>query len=479
MPAITPNQQLRLLLAGRRRRAASTSTSRAPASRPSTPRRASWCGTYRCRSRSSSSTGARACPRSSTRTCSFSRRTTTCSRHSMPSTRRPARSSGRTTAATWRSAIRTRSSARRRRARNWWSPAPARSSATTPRPASASGRPSYCRNIKTTPISHDGVVYVSVRVTACRTSGGRSPTPTATARSPRTRSGQPQGQGGRHPRRLLEEVRPRRRQQGRRPRRRGDRHGFPRSVQQGRHPRPRSHGAAGNERLEQVGRRAAIRQSIQAVHGGGTGDVTKTHVVWKVKSKAPDHLVSPLLMDDRLLLVKSGGFASCFGAKKGDLLWEKERIGITATFCRSQSPATARSTSRPERQDRRAVAGPELKVLATNDMGEELHRQPRHQGEFLPEWAWELANRHGLAITMHMVLPVHALSYLRIVLHSRSLPAVSREAHPGPCGPGLQRPPHGGRDRYPVRRGQCLLRHVRRLRAGRLRGHPAPAARRG
>ena len=27
------------------------------------------------------------------------------------------------------------------------------------------------------------------------------------------------------------------------------------------------------------------------------------------------------------------------------------------------------------------------------------------QGEFLPEWAWELAHRHGLWITMHMVLP--------------------------------------------------------------------------
>ncbi|MSQ95992.1 MAG: aminotransferase class III-fold pyridoxal phosphate-dependent enzyme [Gemmataceae bacterium] len=27
------------------------------------------------------------------------------------------------------------------------------------------------------------------------------------------------------------------------------------------------------------------------------------------------------------------------------------------------------------------------------------------QGEFLPEWAWELANRYDLAITMHMVLP--------------------------------------------------------------------------
>ena len=27
------------------------------------------------------------------------------------------------------------------------------------------------------------------------------------------------------------------------------------------------------------------------------------------------------------------------------------------------------------------------------------------QGEFLPEWAWELADKHGLWITMHMVLP--------------------------------------------------------------------------
>src|SRR5206468_4329733 len=27
------------------------------------------------------------------------------------------------------------------------------------------------------------------------------------------------------------------------------------------------------------------------------------------------------------------------------------------------------------------------------------------QGEFLPEWAWELANRHALAIMMHIVLP--------------------------------------------------------------------------
>src|SRR5204863_2877766 len=71
-------------------------------------------------------------------------------------------------------------------------------------------------------------------------------------------------------------------------------------------------------------------QSIQAVRGGGTGDVTKTHVLWKVKTKTPDHLISPILVDDRLLLVKSGGFANCFGTKKGEHLWGQERIGIAS-----------------------------------------------------------------------------------------------------------------------------------------------------
>ncbi len=28
------------------------------------------------------------------------------------------------------------------------------------------------------------------------------------------------------------------------------------------------------------------------------------------------------------------------------------------------------------------------------------------QGEFLPEWAWDLAQQHGLVIMMHMVLPL-------------------------------------------------------------------------
>ena len=117
--------------------------------------------------------------------------------------------------------------------------------------------------------------------------------------------------------------------------------------------------------------------SIQAVKGGGTGDVTKTHVLWKVKTKAPDHLVSPMLVDDRLLLFKSAGFVSSFGTKKGELYWDKQRIGITASII--SQPVLGDGKIYVTGQDGKVVvlaAGPELKVLATNDLAEDCVATP-------------------------------------------------------------------------------------------------------
>src|SRR5438552_1518941 len=67
--------------------------------------------------------------------------------------------------------------------------------------------------------------------------------------------------------------------------------------------------------------------SIQAVRGGGRGDVSRTHLLWKLTNKAPDHLVSPLVVDGRLLLIKGSGLCSCFGTSKGERFWYLERIG--------------------------------------------------------------------------------------------------------------------------------------------------------
>ena len=71
---------------------------------------------------------------------------------------------------------------------------------------------------------------------------------------------------------------------------------------------------------------AAGGNTIQAVRGGGTGDVTKTHVVWNIDNKSPSNLSSPLVYRDRLHVVKSGGVSSCFSATDGATIWDRTRL---------------------------------------------------------------------------------------------------------------------------------------------------------
>src|SRR5262249_48531744 len=64
---------------------------------------------------------------------------------------------------------------------------------------------------------------------------------------------------------------------------------------------------------------------VQAIKGGGKGDVTKTHLLWNPKTRAPSNMSSPLWVDGRLFLIKAGGLASCFNAADGKVLWELQR----------------------------------------------------------------------------------------------------------------------------------------------------------
>jgi outer membrane protein assembly factor BamB len=58
---------------------------------------------------------------------------------------------------------------------------------------------------------------------------------------------------------------------------------------------------------------------------GASGDVTKTHVLWKNK-KANAFVPSPLLFQEHLYLPSDRNFVSCYYAKTGELVW-KERLG--------------------------------------------------------------------------------------------------------------------------------------------------------
>lgn len=65
---------------------------------------------------------------------------------------------------------------------------------------------------------------------------------------------------------------------------------------------------------------------ILAVRGGGRGDVTDTHVLWKHETKYTDHIVSPLVLNGRMLLLKGGGITTLFGTDRGEVLRGPKRI---------------------------------------------------------------------------------------------------------------------------------------------------------
>lgn len=58
---------------------------------------------------------------------------------------------------------------------------------------------------------------------------------------------------------------------------------------------------------------------------GGSGDVTETHVVWRLKRGAPS-TPTPVLVGDELYFVSDDGIASCVDARSGEVHW-MERLG--------------------------------------------------------------------------------------------------------------------------------------------------------
>jgi outer membrane protein assembly factor BamB len=67
------------------------------------------------------------------------------------------------------------------------------------------------------------------------------------------------------------------------------------------------------------------RPTLLAIRADGTGDVTKSHLVWSTAKGAP-HTPSPLLIGEELYMVSDNGIASCLDADTGKVHWQ-ERIG--------------------------------------------------------------------------------------------------------------------------------------------------------
>jgi outer membrane protein assembly factor BamB len=69
------------------------------------------------------------------------------------------------------------------------------------------------------------------------------------------------------------------------------------------------------------------KQVLLAIRPDGSGDVTKSHVVWSDSKGAP-YVPSLLVAGDYLLSINNGGTAFCYEAATGKVLWQ-EKLGRT------------------------------------------------------------------------------------------------------------------------------------------------------
>ena len=104
---------------------------------------------------------------------------------------------------------------------------------------------------------------------------------------------------------------------------------------------------------------------LLAVRPDGTGDVTKTHIAWRLQRGAP-LTPSPIVVGDELYIVNDGGIASCIDAKTGAVIWQS-RLG--GTYSASPVHADGRLYFPAEQGVTTVIApGREARRLATNKL---------------------------------------------------------------------------------------------------------------
>ncbi|MFA6543636.1 MAG: PQQ-binding-like beta-propeller repeat protein [Limisphaerales bacterium] len=121
---------------------------------------------------------------------------------------------------------------------------------------------------------------------------------------------------------------------------------------------------------------AQAENAIFAVKPGGHGDITDTHVVWKHNRSLP-YVASPLWYQGRVYTVRSGGMASCYDAKTGEIIYRDERLGALGDYYASLAAADGNVYAVSQKGTVTIFSGSNaIEVLARNEMGETVMSTP-------------------------------------------------------------------------------------------------------
>lgn len=128
----------------------------------------------------------------------------------------------------------------------------------------------------------------------------------------------------------------------------------------------------------------AAAQAIMALRGGGEGDVTQSHLIWRHATRHTDHIVSPHVSGGRMFLIKEGGITTVFDTQSGEAVRKPQRVGRGGNYFASPVSGDGKIF----------IAGyngvvvvlnddANYEEIATNDMRESIVATPAISGKYL------------------------------------------------------------------------------------------------
>lgn len=122
------------------------------------------------------------------------------------------------------------------------------------------------------------------------------------------------------------------------------------------------------------------KKELWAVKTDGQGDVTETHVAWKLKTHVGKYS-SPILVDGLIYTAAEESFITCLDASTGETVWT-ERVG--GKYAASPIYADGRLYFCDQQGSTRVIQpGRKLEVLATNTLADGFMASPAAAGKAL------------------------------------------------------------------------------------------------
>ena len=112
-----------------------------------------------------------------------------------------------------------------------------------------------------------------------------------------------------------------------------------------------------------------------AVAPTGTGDVSATHIRWTV-NQVPEGIASPIIVGKHVYRLHSPGILKCWEVETGKQVYAERLEGISSTWASPVADPAGHLFFANAGKSYVVQAGPEFRLLATNDLGDGSHPSP-------------------------------------------------------------------------------------------------------